>query len=134
MKLGFFLFIGFFQYLNKTRLHHHLQKCELPNDILNGDKKPSSNELLDITKKTYRYNKGGYDERPINNSAEGSIDKIYHDMVKMGLLKILQSESVSESYKIMAIEEYAKNNIHSKYNHDLEAGGLMKDWDHGKDW
>jgi hypothetical protein len=134
MKIGFFLFIGFFQYLSKTRLHHHLQKCELPHDILNGDKKPSSNELLDITKKTFRYNKGGYDERPINTTIEGSIDKIYNDMVKMGLLKILQSESVSESYKIMVIEEYAKNNVHSKYNHDLEAGGLFKDWDHGNDW
>ena len=134
MKIGLFLFIGFFQYLSKTRLHHHLQKCELPHDIVNGDKKPSSNELLDITKKTFRYNKGGYDERPINNSAEGSINKIYHDMVKMALLKILQSESVSESYKIMVIEEYAKNNIHSKYATDLEAGGLFKDWDHGNDW
>ena len=134
MKLGLFLFIGFFQYLNKTRLHHHLQKCELPNDIVNGDKKPSNRELMDTTKKTFRYNKGGYDERPINTTIEGSIENIFDDMVKMDLLKILQSETVSEYYKIMAIEEYNKNNIHSKYNHDLEAGGLFKDWDHGKDW
>jgi hypothetical protein len=134
MKIGFFLFIGFFQYLNKTRLHHHLQKCELPHDTVNGNKKPSNRELMDITRKTFRYNQGGYDERHMNSSDEGDIENIFDDMVKMDLLKILQNESFSEYYKIMALEEYSKNNIHSKYAHDLQAGGLFKEWEHGNDW
>jgi hypothetical protein len=134
MNIGFFLFIGFFQHLNKTRLHHHLQKCELPHNIVKGDKKPSNHELMDITKKTFRYNKGGYDERPLNTTIDGSIEKIYHDLVKLDLLKILQSDTVSECYKIMAIEEYTKNNMHSIYAPDLKAGGLFKDWDQGNDW
>jgi hypothetical protein len=134
MKIGLYLFIGYFQYLNKSRLHHNFQKSQLPSRTENGEKNPSHHKIMDITKKTFRYNQGGYDERSMNNSGESDIEKIFDHMVKMDLLKILQSDSLSEYYKIMALEKYAKNNIHSPYAPNLEAGGLFKEWDHGNDW
>ena len=134
MKIGFFLFIGFFQYLNKTRLHHHLQKYEMPHSTEHGEKKATNHELMDLTRKTYRYNKGGYDERSMNASAEGDIEKIFEHILKKDLLGILQNDSLSEYYKMMVLEEYSKNNMQSKYTPNLEAGGLFKEWEHGNDW
>ena len=64
-----------------------------------------------------------------------TMEDIYSNIITMGyfyklkLLKKLRNPEISEPEKLAEIERYEGYNNNSKYNADLTAGGLYKDWE-----
>jgi hypothetical protein len=82
----------------------------------------------------------GYDHRYlITNetlcSNETTLEDTHSNIITMGyfyklkLLKKLTNPEISEPEKLAEIERYEGYNNNSKYNVDLTAGGLYKDWE-----
>jgi hypothetical protein len=94
----------------------------------------SNNLRRRIRKKYY----GGYDQREFGKTClekiheqvqeKTTLDKLRKYNYQMNLLKKLEGDKLAESEKITAIEEYNYLTESSKYTHNVEAGGLYKDW------
>jgi hypothetical protein len=92
--------------------------------------KNKDNRILSNTFSDKILKSGGFDER-FNQTSDNNSEMLItfqKNMVKMNLLKKLQSMDISEAEKLKEVEKYQSDNYESKYLYNLEAGGLYNDW------
>ena len=93
-------------------------------------KKKTNKILLNTFSERVNSRRGGFDERFNQTSDKNSemLITFQKNLVKMNLLKKLQSSHIGEAEKLKEIEKYQNDNYEMKYFYNSEAGGLYDDW------